>query len=83
MPGFRPAAAQPPATPPTPGQVKNLFSNDVLWPCNSFVNTIGVDYDGRQNPDWRDPLHIPPHQERLLASVDPSQWKCDATWKNG
>lgn len=83
-PGFQPAANSPPPTPPAPGKAEDLFNNnDVLWPCNVCLNTIGIDYDGKKNPNWKQPYHLKPQATFLMPASAPANWKCDAPPKSG
>lgn len=83
-PGNQPAANNPPATPPAPGKPEDLFDNDdVLWPCNICLNTVGVDYDGKQNPSWKQPYHLKSQARFLMPASTPASWKCDAPAKSG
>ncbi len=83
-PGAQPAANTPTPTPPAPGKPENLFNNDkLLWPCNICLNTPGVDYDGKQNANWKQPYHLKPQMTFLLPATTPAAWPCDAPPKSG
>jgi len=83
-PGPTVAAAPPQPTPPAPGNPEDLFSpEDIMWPCNICMHTIGQDYDGKSDPEWPNPHYVEPRVEWLLPATTPATWPCDAPAKSG
>jgi hypothetical protein len=81
-PGAEPPVNTPQKTSTSSGDPKDLFSPDILWPCNVCVTRKRYYYDG-SDPKHPTPFTVPEKFQTIMKAEQAPTWKCDAVYKGG